>query len=79
MLKDIKSTVQENSSMLKKLLKDNPSFEAPSSTSLPTRDVKTSLNLPLKTFEDVNKIEKELSNATKRQKYVSQHSISRKG
>ncbi|XP_039534555.1 nuclear GTPase SLIP-GC-like isoform X2 [Pimephales promelas] len=70
MLKDIKSTVQENSSMLKKLLKDNPSSEAPSSTSLPTRDVKTSLNLPLRTIEDVLRTERELSNTAKRHKYV---------
>jgi len=53
--------------------------EAPSSTSLPTRDVKTSLNLPLRTIEDVLRTERELSNTAKRHKYVSQHSISRKG
>ncbi|XP_048058928.1 uncharacterized protein LOC125275739 [Megalobrama amblycephala] len=70
MLRDIKSTVQENSAMLKKLLKDNTASEAPSSTSLPTKDIKTSLNLPLATFEDVVKTEMELSNATTRQKYV---------
>ncbi|XDV34059.1 hypothetical protein PO909_004268 [Leuciscus waleckii] len=72
MLRDIKSTVQENSSMLKKLLKVNTASEAPSSSSLPTRDVKTSLNLPLRTIEDVARTENELRNATKRQKYVSQ-------
>ncbi|KAK7124433.1 hypothetical protein R3I94_018715 [Phoxinus phoxinus] len=70
MLRDIKSTVQENSSMLKKLLKDNTASEAPSSTSLPTKNVKTSLNLPLRTFEDVERIERELKNATARKKYV---------
>ncbi|XDV34065.1 hypothetical protein PO909_004271 [Leuciscus waleckii] len=69
MLRDIKSTVQKNSSMLKKLLKDNTVSEAPSSSSLPTRDVKTSLNLPLRTIEDVARTENELRNATKRQKY----------
>ncbi|XP_051728096.1 uncharacterized protein LOC127500721 [Ctenopharyngodon idella] len=70
MLRDIKSTVQENSAMLKKLLKDNMASESPSSTSFPTKDVKTSLNLPLTTFEDVVRTEMELSNATTRQKYV---------
>ncbi|KAK7139337.1 hypothetical protein R3I93_016470 [Phoxinus phoxinus] len=70
MLRDIKSTVQKNSDMLKKLLKDNTVSEAPSSTSLPTKNVKTSLNLPLRTLEDVERIERELKNATARKKYV---------
>ncbi|XP_077051271.1 uncharacterized protein LOC143701662 isoform X2 [Siphateles boraxobius] len=71
MLRDIRSTVQKNSSMLKKLLKDNTVSEAPSSsTSFPTRDVKTSLNLPLRTFEDVERIERELNSAASRKKYV---------
>lgn len=75
MLRDIKSTVQENSSMLKKLLKDDKVSEAPSSSSLPTKNVKTSLNLPLRTVEDVDRIERELNAAASRKKYVSQHSI----
>lgn len=75
MLRDIKSTVQENSSMLKKLLKENPVFEAPSSTSVPTKKFKPNLNLPLRTFEDVDRTERELKNATTRRKYVSQHSV----
>ncbi|ROL45734.1 hypothetical protein DPX16_11429 [Anabarilius grahami] len=70
MLRDIKSTVQENSSMLKKLLKDNTVSEAPSSTSVPTKKFKPNLNLPLRTFEDVDRTERELKNATARKKYV---------
>ncbi|KAK7124439.1 hypothetical protein R3I94_018720 [Phoxinus phoxinus] len=70
MLRDIKSTVQENSSMLKKLLKDNTVSEAPSSSSVSTEDVKTSLNLPLRTVEDVVRTEMELNSATTRKKYV---------
>ncbi|XP_048058467.1 uncharacterized protein LOC125275514 [Megalobrama amblycephala] len=70
MLRDIKSTVQENSAMLKKLLKDNTVSESPSSTSLPNKDVKTSINLPLRTSEDVVRTEMELSNAATRQKYL---------
>ncbi|XP_048058468.1 uncharacterized protein LOC125275515 [Megalobrama amblycephala] len=70
MLRDIKSTVQENSGMLKKLLKENTVSESPSSTSLPSKDVKTSINLPLRTSEDVVRTEMELSNAATRQKYV---------
>ncbi|XP_048058480.1 uncharacterized protein LOC125275519 [Megalobrama amblycephala] len=70
MLRDIKSTVQENSAMLKKLLKDNTVSESPSSTSLPTEDIETDLNLPLRTIEDVVRTEMELSNATTREKYV---------
>ncbi|XP_067267723.1 uncharacterized protein [Chanodichthys erythropterus] len=70
MLRGIKSTVQENSSMLKKLLKDNTVSEAPSSTSLPTKKFKPNLNLPLRTFEDVDRTERELKNATARKKYV---------
>lgn len=75
MLRDIKSKVQENSSMLKKLLKDNTVSEAPSSTSLPTKKFKPNLNLPLRTFEDVDRTERELKNATARKKYVSQYSV----
>ncbi|KAL1255199.1 hypothetical protein QQF64_013260 [Cirrhinus molitorella] len=70
MMRDIKSTVQENSAMLKNLFKDNTVHEVPSSTSISSKDVKTNLNLPLRTLEDVSRIEKELMNATTRQKYV---------
>ncbi|ROL45737.1 hypothetical protein DPX16_11432 [Anabarilius grahami] len=79
MLRDIKSTVQENSAMLKKLLKENTVSESPSSTSVPIEDIETDLNLPLRTIEDVVRTEMDLSNTTTREKYVSQHSISRKG
>jgi len=41
MLREIKSMVQENSAMLKKLLKDNTDSEVPSSsTSVPNKEVK---------------------------------------
>ncbi|XDV34050.1 hypothetical protein PO909_004260 [Leuciscus waleckii] len=70
MLRDIKSTVQKNSDMLKKLLKDNTASEVPSSSSLSTEDVKTSLSLPLRTFEDVERIERELNTASSRKKYI---------
>ncbi|XP_056124397.1 uncharacterized protein LOC130102397 isoform X1 [Rhinichthys klamathensis goyatoka] len=71
MLREIKSMVQENSAMLKKLLKDNTDSEVPSSsTSVPNKEVKTNLNLPLKTFEDVNNIERELNTAASRKKMV---------
>ncbi|XP_051728065.1 uncharacterized protein LOC127500711 isoform X3 [Ctenopharyngodon idella] len=70
MLRDIRSTVQENSSMLKKLLKDNTVSEAPSSTSLPNKNFKTNLNLPLRTFEDVDRIERQLKKAKTHKKYV---------
>ncbi|XP_016425152.1 uncharacterized protein LOC107753515 isoform X1 [Sinocyclocheilus rhinocerous] len=70
-LRDIKSTVQENSAMLKKLLKDNTVSEVPSSTSIPHKDVKTNLKLPLRTIKDVARTERQLTkNATTRQKYV---------
>ncbi len=75
MMRHIKITVQENSAMLKKLLKDNTVPEVPSSTSIPSKDSETNLNLPLRTFEDVVRTERELKNATTCQKYVSQHSI----
>lgn len=76
MLRDIKSTVQENSAMLKKLLKDNTASEVPSSTSIAPKDVKTNLKLPLRTIKDVARTERELKkNATTRQIYVSRHSI----
>ncbi|XP_048058476.1 uncharacterized protein LOC125275517 [Megalobrama amblycephala] len=70
MLGDIKSTVQENSAMLKKLLKDNTVSEAPSSTSVLSKDIKTNLNLPLKTFDDLDRIERQLNTAASRKKYV---------
>ncbi|XP_073680066.1 uncharacterized protein [Garra rufa] len=70
MLKDIKSTVQENSTMLKKLLSGNTVSEAPSSTCLPSKGIKVNLQLPLRTFEDVARIERELNTATTRKKYV---------
>ncbi|KAI2643778.1 hypothetical protein H4Q32_029649 [Labeo rohita] len=70
-LRDIKSKIQQNSTMLKKLLKDNTVSEAPSSTCVPSKN----LNLPLRTLEDVSRTEMELNNATTRKKYVSRHSI----
>ncbi|XP_042632298.1 uncharacterized protein LOC109047808 isoform X2 [Cyprinus carpio] len=71
MLRDIKSTVQENSAMLKKLLKDNTASEVPSSTSIAPKDVKTNLKLPLRTIKDVARTERQLKkNATTWQKYV---------
>ncbi|KAF4095500.1 hypothetical protein G5714_023103 [Onychostoma macrolepis] len=70
MLRDIKSMVQGNSVMLKKLLKDKDS-EVPISTSIPSKDDETKLNLPLTTFKDVARTERELSNPTTRQKYVN--------
>ncbi|XP_059365200.1 uncharacterized protein LOC132104037 isoform X2 [Carassius carassius] len=71
MLRDIKSTVQENRAMLKKLLKDNTVSEAPSSTSVPSKNVKANLKLPHRTFEDMARTERELSTATTRKKYVN--------
>ncbi|XP_052389160.1 uncharacterized protein LOC127935387 isoform X2 [Carassius gibelio] len=71
MLRDIKSTVQENSAMLKKLLKDNKGSEVPSSTSIPPKDVNTNIKLPLKTIKEVARTERQLEkNATTREKYV---------
>ncbi|XP_052439262.1 uncharacterized protein LOC127978562 isoform X1 [Carassius gibelio] len=71
MLRDIKSTVQENSAMLKKLLKDNTVPEVPSSsTYIPPKEVKTSLNLPLRTFEDMERSERELKTTKTRKEYV---------
>ncbi|XP_050992025.1 uncharacterized protein LOC127181375 isoform X1 [Labeo rohita] len=70
MMRDIKITVQENSAMLKKLLKENTVPEVPSSTSIPSKDVKTFLNLPLRSLDDVTRTEIELKNSTTRQKYV---------
>ncbi|XP_050961061.1 uncharacterized protein LOC127162318 [Labeo rohita] len=67
-LRDIKSKIQQNSTMLKKLLKDNTVSEAPSSTCVPSKN----LNLPLRTLEDVSRTEMELNNATTRKKYVKQ-------
>ncbi|KAK7124438.1 hypothetical protein R3I94_018719 [Phoxinus phoxinus] len=70
MLREIKSMVQENSAMLKKLLKDTTDSEVPSSSTSVSNTVKTNLNLPLKTFEDVNKIERELNTAASRKRMV---------
>ncbi|RXN13072.1 hypothetical protein ROHU_029204 [Labeo rohita] len=70
MMRDIKITVQENSAMLKKLLKENTVPEVPSSTSILSKDVKTNVNLPLRSLDDVARIEIELKNSTTRQKYV---------
>ncbi|KAF4100992.1 hypothetical protein G5714_019188 [Onychostoma macrolepis] len=64
-LRDIKSKVQENSTMLKKILKDNTVPEVPSSTCVPSKNLK----LPLRTFEDVARTEMELKNTTTRKKY----------
>lgn len=71
MMRDIKSTVQENSAMLKKLLKDNTVPEVPSSTYVPPKEVKTSLNLPLRTLDDIERTERELNTTTAHKKYVS--------
>ncbi|XP_058610232.1 uncharacterized protein LOC131526127 [Onychostoma macrolepis] len=71
MMRDIKSTVQENSAMLKKLLKDNTVPEVPSSICVPPKEVKTSLNLPLRTFDDIERTERELNTTTARKKYVN--------
>ncbi|XP_073714837.1 uncharacterized protein [Misgurnus anguillicaudatus] len=72
MLREIKSKVQENSTMLKKLVKkEKPvSDPAPSSTSTPSKDTTLNLNLPLKTFEDVERTEQELKKAKMRKKYI---------
>ncbi|NP_001093488.1 uncharacterized protein LOC565661 [Danio rerio] len=73
MLRDIKSMVQQNSTMLNKLIKDNAVSEAPSSSSIvPPKEMNktTNLKLPLKTFDDVARIERELNNATTRKLYV---------
>nr|XP_055076227.1 uncharacterized protein LOC129455496 isoform X2 [Misgurnus anguillicaudatus] len=72
MLREIKSKVQENSTMLKKLVKkEKPvSDPAPSSTSTPSKDTTLNLNLPLKTFEDVERTEQELKKAKMRTKYI---------
>ncbi|XP_073681097.1 uncharacterized protein [Garra rufa] len=70
MMKNVKSTVQQNSTMLKKILKDNTVSEAPSSTCVPSKDIKVNLKLPLRTFEDVTRTEMELKNAKTRKKYV---------
>ncbi|XP_051949546.1 uncharacterized protein LOC127620369 [Xyrauchen texanus] len=70
MLEEIKSSVQENTAMLRKLIKDNQISEAPSSTSMPSRDTMSNLNLPLKTFADLFRAENELKKPTTRKKYV---------
>ncbi|XP_051527782.1 uncharacterized protein LOC127425633 [Myxocyprinus asiaticus] len=70
MLGEIKSSVLENTGMLRKLIKDNQVSEAPSSTSMPSRDTMSNLNLPLKTFADVIKAEFELGDPKTHQKYV---------
>lgn len=66
MMRDVKSNVQQNSSMLKKILKDNTVSEGPSRTFVPSKTLK----LPLRTFEDVDRTEMELKNTTTRKKYV---------
>ncbi|XP_073681244.1 uncharacterized protein [Garra rufa] len=70
MLRDIKSKVQQNTTLLTKILKDNTVSEAPSSTCLPSKGIKANLTLPLRTFEDVTRTEMDLKNATTRKKYV---------
>ncbi|KAL1255203.1 hypothetical protein QQF64_013264 [Cirrhinus molitorella] len=70
MLRDIKSNIQQNSTMLKKILSNNTVSEAPSSTSVPLKGIKANLKLPIRTLDDVNTTETELKNATTRKKYV---------
>ncbi|XP_065143647.1 uncharacterized protein [Paramisgurnus dabryanus] len=76
MLKEIKSKVNENSTMLKQLLKkETPvSYPAPTSTSTQPK-TKCNLNLPLKTLEDVERAEQELRNGAMHKKYVSPQCI----
>uniref|UniRef100_A0A9J7YZ08 Si:dkey-266f7.4 n=1 Tax=Cyprinus carpio carpio TaxID=630221 RepID=A0A9J7YZ08_CYPCA len=66
MMRDVKSKVQQNSTLLKKILKDNTVSEAPRTTCVPSKNIK----LPLRTFEDVARTEMELKNTTTRKKYV---------
>lgn len=74
MLKEIKSKVDENSTMLQKLLKDTQvSDAAPSTTSTQSKDNPLNLNLPLRTIEDLEKTEQELKKTVQRKKYVSPH------
>lgn len=75
MLKEIKSKVDKNSTMLQKLLKDpQVSDAAPSSTSSThSKDIPLNLNLPLGTLEDLERIEQELKKTVQRKKYVSLH------
>ncbi|XP_043073639.1 uncharacterized protein si:dkey-266f7.5 isoform X4 [Puntigrus tetrazona] len=70
MLRDIKSKVQENSTMLKKILKNNTVSEARSSTCAHSKNFKAKLNLPLGTLEDVAGTETVLKNSATRKKYV---------
>ncbi|XP_016392243.1 uncharacterized protein LOC107727011 [Sinocyclocheilus rhinocerous] len=69
MTRNIKSMVQGNSTMLKKLLKDKES-EVPSNTSIPSKDDKTNLKLPLRTIKEVTRTERELNNTETRKQYV---------
>nr|XP_055076764.1 uncharacterized protein LOC129455993 [Misgurnus anguillicaudatus] len=71
MLKEIKSKVNENSTMLKQLLKKEIPVSDPVPSSTSTRSkTKCNLNLPLKTPEDVERTEKELQVAIMRQRYI---------
>lgn len=71
MLKEIKSKVDENSTMLQKLIKGpQVSDAAPSSTSTQSKDTPLNLNLPLRTLEDLEKTEQELKKTVQRKKYV---------
>ncbi|XP_056336077.1 uncharacterized protein LOC130246932 isoform X2 [Danio aesculapii] len=76
-LQDIKKIVEENSAMLKKLMKDNAVSDVPSSTSAPSKDVDTILNLPLRTIQDLSRTESELKDPKTRKKYIK--SISQLG
>ncbi|XP_056596715.1 uncharacterized protein LOC130415192 [Triplophysa dalaica] len=72
MLREIKSKVDENSTMLKRLVNDTlVSDAAPSSTSTQSKDMKSNLDLPLRSIEDVQRLERELKVATTRKKYVN--------
>ncbi|XP_057210628.1 uncharacterized protein LOC130566848 [Triplophysa rosa] len=75
MLKEIKSKVDKNSTMLQKLLKETQvSDAAPSSTSSTSsthsKDIPLNANLPLLTLEDLEKTEQELKKTVQRKKYV---------
>ncbi|KAA0710790.1 hypothetical protein E1301_Tti022787 [Triplophysa tibetana] len=71
MLREIKSKVDENSTMLKRLVNDTlVSDAAPSSTSTHSKDMKSNLDLPLRSIEDVQRLERELKRPKTRGKYV---------
>lgn len=73
MLREIKSKVDENSTMLKRLVNDTlVSDAAPSSKSSHSEDMKSNLDLPLRSIADVQRLEQELKVAKTREKYVSQ-------